>query len=43
MELSQLASIHSEYSSVILESIEQPLRTCIPDHVDYADIHTVYT
>lgn len=41
MELSRLASVHSEYSSIILENIEQPLRNCIPDNADYADIHMV--
>lgn len=42
MELTRLASVHSEYSSTIVENIENPLRACIPDNADYADIHMVW-
>ncbi|KAK4516802.1 uncharacterized protein ATC70_011781 [Mucor velutinosus] len=39
IELAQLASIHGEYSTVLTEQIEQPLRAAIPNNRDYADIH----
>lgn len=41
LELTQLASIHGEYSAVLTEQIEQPLRSAIPNNRDYADIHRV--
>jgi hypothetical protein len=41
IELNQLASIHGEYSAILTEQIEQPLRAAIPNNRDYADIHMV--
>lgn len=41
MELSRLATIHSEYASIIIEEIEQPLRSSIQKNTDYATIHQV--
>ncbi|KAI9487268.1 MAG: Muniscin C-terminal mu homology domain-containing protein [Benjaminiella poitrasii] len=40
-ELTQLASIHNEYSTTIIEQIEQPLKTSILDNINYAEIHEV--
>lgn len=38
MELSRLAAIHGEYSASIIENVEQPLRSSIPNDKDYSDI-----
>lgn len=41
MELNRLATIHTEYASIITEEIEQPLRSAIQNNTNYATIHQV--
>lgn len=41
VELSQSASLHSEYSTSIIDSIEHPLRSSIHANKDFIDIQRV--
>ncbi|KAI8644016.1 Muniscin C-terminal mu homology domain-containing protein [Parasitella parasitica] len=41
LELTQLASIHGEFSAALTEQIEQPLRVAIPNNCDYINIQTM--
>lgn len=38
VELSRAVSMHTEYSTDIIENIEHPLRTCIQNSQEYQDI-----
>ena len=40
-ELDQLSTIHTEYASAIVETVENPLRATIPTNADYAHVQSV--
>lgn len=38
VELSRTSSIHTEYATSIVESVEHPLRACIPSSKEFHEI-----